>query len=117
MEIYAKDNKVLSYNNKYIKPKASSETWVLNETLDLSSKFDYSINFNSNGTEFIRMVSGGTLAPGVINYNLDYYMASGLSNAYFGEFNSWNNQAYRTITFLEPPTGELLAWLQSNGVK
>lgn len=27
------------------------------------------------------------------------------------------NQAYRTITFLEPPTGELLTWLQANGAK
>lgn len=25
--------------------------------------------------------------------------------------------AYRTITFLEPPTGDLLAWLQVNAVK
>lgn len=30
---------------------------------------------------------------------------------------SWVNQAYRTITFLEPPTGDLLTWLQANGVK
>ena len=29
----------------------------------------------------------------------------------------WIDQAYRTITFLEPPTDELLAWLQNNGVK
>lgn len=26
-------------------------------------------------------------------------------------------EAYRTITFLEPPTGDLLAWLQVNAVK
>jgi hypothetical protein len=29
----------------------------------------------------------------------------------------WTNDAYRTITFLEPPTGALLAWLQENAVK
>ena len=27
------------------------------------------------------------------------------------------DQAYRTITFLEPPTGNLLTWLQANGTK
>lgn len=30
---------------------------------------------------------------------------------------NWTNDAYRTITFLEPPTGDLLAWLQENAVK
>lgn len=29
----------------------------------------------------------------------------------------WANQAYRTITFLEDPTGDLLTWLQANGTK
>ncbi len=30
---------------------------------------------------------------------------------------TWINQAYRTITFDEEPTGDLLAWLQVNAVK
>lgn len=29
----------------------------------------------------------------------------------------WTNEAYRTVTFLEPPTGDLLKWLQKNAVK
>lgn len=29
----------------------------------------------------------------------------------------WVDQAYRTITFIEPPTGDLLTWLQANGTK
>lgn len=29
----------------------------------------------------------------------------------------WTDEAYRTITFLEPPTGDLLTWLQTNGTK
>lgn len=91
---------------------------MLNETLDLSSKFDYIIDFNSNDTEFTRMVSSNMLAPGAINHNLNYYDASGdRIVVYLGDFNRWDNQAYRTITFLEPPTGNLLTWLQTNGVK
>lgn len=27
---------------------------------------------------------------------------------------TWTNQAYRTITFDEEPTGDLLTWLQAN---
>ena len=40
-----------------------------------------------------------------------------------GETNAINSTTvkmktnYRTITFLEPPTGELLTWLQANAVK
>lgn len=30
---------------------------------------------------------------------------------------TWINQAYRTITFDEAPTGDLLAWLQANAVQ
>lgn len=30
---------------------------------------------------------------------------------------TWINQAYRTITFDEEPTGDLLAWLQANAVQ
>jgi hypothetical protein len=30
---------------------------------------------------------------------------------------NWINSAYRTVTFLDPPTGDLLTWLQANAVK
>ncbi len=29
----------------------------------------------------------------------------------------WQNEAYRTVTFLESPSGELLTWLQASAVK
>lgn len=32
-------------------------------------------------------------------------------------FGVWTKETYRTVTFLEPPTGGLLAWLQANAVK
>lgn len=32
-------------------------------------------------------------------------------------FTGWRSESCRTLTFLEPPTGELLAWLQANAVK
>lgn len=109
MEIYAKDNKVLSYNNKCIKPKASGETWVLNNG-SLSGKIDVNINFISNNQNWNEIVC----MQG--KFYADIYYISGTSNqlVFAG---SWVNQAYRNITFLEPPTGDLLTWLQANGVK
>lgn len=113
METYAKDNKVLSYNNKCIKPKASSETWVLNEMTalgrDFVNSFVFNINFISNRANYqnIAVVSSGPI-DGELLYNdfSVYYIDGG------GE-----DQAYRTITFLELPAGDLLTWLQSNGIK
>lgn len=32
-------------------------------------------------------------------------------------FDAWTSQAYRKLTFDAPPTGDLLTWLQANGVK
>lgn len=32
-------------------------------------------------------------------------------------FTNWQNEAYRTVTFLESPSGELLTWLQASAVK
>ena len=34
-----------------------------------------------------------------------------------GPTNTWTDQKYRTIKFLEPPTGDFLTWLQANAVK
>lgn len=34
-----------------------------------------------------------------------------------GVIYTWYNEEYRTVTFLEPPTGDLLTWLQANAVK
>lgn len=50
-----------------------------------------------------------------------YYKKSSGNSVYVakqeGEGNNkatWTNQAYRTITFDEEPTGDLLTWLQAN---
>ena len=43
-------------------------------------------------------------------------------NIYYDDITVWNRKGWefesnKTITFLEPPTGDLLTWLQQNGVK
>ena len=46
-----------------------------------------------------------------------YYDNKDDTLVYEGYGNGWRSDAYRTITFLESPTGDLLTWLQSNAVK
>lgn len=110
MEIYSKDNKVLSYNNKCIKPKVNSETWVLNDVLNLDIDIFLEVDFISNNM---------SLALIHMDYdsNMLFY-GEPIAGAFivYSEEN-WTDQAYRTITFFKPPTGELLTWLQNNGVK
>lgn len=119
MEIYVKDNKALSLNSKFLTPAASGETWIINEVPDTSEQFSYDVQFTSNEQKCIEIASGGTLAPGQTSYNLQYRFDNtvALSAVYSPEFNRWTNEAYRTITFLAPPTGDLLTWLQANGTK
>lgn len=40
-----------------------------------------------------------------------------IENSMSSDSGQWINEAYRTVTFLEPPTGDLLEWLQKNAVK
>ena len=76
----------------------------------LSGKIDVNINFISNNQNWneILCMQG--------KFYADIYYISG-TNKQIVFVGSWVNQSYRTITFLEPPTGELLTWLQANGTK
>ena len=46
-----------------------------------------------------------------------YFYGDNFVDAFSGSDHEWADQKYRTITFLEPPTGALLTWLQANAVK
>ena len=85
---------------------SSGETWVLNETYNDGGMGSYNINFTSNGETFGQFSYGDMPR---------WYIKYGETNAYFNGV--WANQAYRTVTFATPPTGDLLTWLQNNGVK
>lgn len=49
--------------------------------------------------------------------NVVYYDNKEDTSVYEPYGHGWKSDAYRTITFLESPTGDLLAWLQENAVK
>lgn len=133
MEVYSYDNKMLSVNGKYLSPKASGETWVL--TLDnfltpvtITNPITTEIPFISNTTAFtkIRIYEMPDIYNGQHAYSkrLYYYKEDGtyiVAGKYYYADNSYIgkeiNTDYLVITFLETPTGELLTWLQNNGVK
>lgn len=114
MQIYMKDGKALKINGGgYLSPKASGETWVLNERPNFDKtgeEISLQIDFISNNMSFDLINVG---------YGQDVLFYGGPTTGVFPAYDSgeWTNQAYRTITFLEPPTGDLLTWLQANGTK
>lgn len=106
----------------YEKPSSSGETWLLNETLQNNSLVygknsdwavgadEYSIyqsvEFTSNNTKYYGLCNYDDTRPPVMTAQSLTVYNSG-----------WTNEAYRTIIFATPPTGDLLTWLQANGTK
>lgn len=82
-----------------------AETWVLNATITVPSA-ELSAAFTSNGMEFTS-ISG---AISILYYN-------GTKNIKVYANRAWTNSAYRTLVFDFAQTGDLLTWLQANGVK
>lgn len=112
----------------------ATETWILNETIDISigkdlpgtfgKNFKLNVgNFTCGGSSYICFAfdwagnnsSTGGEAFGVSN--------SANDNSYTEIYTApdvgtgWKGQAYRTIVFETAPSGDLLTWLQANGTK
>lgn len=85
-------------------------TWVLNEDTNVYPSIPMSAQFVSNGQLFYGLSSGPMLS---------YWVNSDASDivVVVDEGGAWVNTAYRTIQLLEPPTDELLTWLNYCGVK
>ena len=113
MEVYAIGGKPLMLDGKLCKVAAGGqETWVIDESPNfdnIGEDIFLQIDFISNNTSF-NLIN-------VLHSEDIYY--GGPTTGVFIVYGSgeWTSQAYRTITFLEPPTGELLTWLQANGIK
>ena len=91
----------------------AKETWVIKSSA--AGEFATTqISFTSNGQKF---TSIGAINDGytfILRY--DNNEVAGYDPSFGGVY-EFDNEAYRTITFDTPPTGELLTWLQSNAVK
>ena len=96
--------------------KQEGETWVLNSDLDSAGDLTtQTIDFTSNGQSFTSLVfvSPSGLGPAQAQ-GMRYLPGAG---KVYVPFSGWTDDAYRTITFSTPPTGDLLTWLQANGTK
>ena len=115
MKIYMKDGKALSYNQQFFTPKSTGETWVLNEGKDIDyPSMSKAVTFLSNDTLFYGLYASSVVLGYWLDNSGDDVVYVTIEDANYVTF---TDQAYRTITFLEPPTGDLLEWLNYCGVK
>jgi len=89
--------------------KKVSLTWYFNETLTASETLIFSVRFSSNFQEFreIKIYASNSVVS-QLNYN------AFRKTAVWSKAIGWNNEKFRTVTFDEEPTGDLLTFLQAN---
>lgn len=98
----------------YEPPEAAKETWVLNDVINTTTAFSFSASFTSNGVSYTSLETGITL---LVGHDVRYVNSSGYNNVYSPDAGRWLNQAYRKLIFDSPASGDLLTWLQANGLK
>lgn len=95
-------------------------TWVINEKPDIPySPVSWNADFICEALPSIQKCYVITMGyyPSAGLYAIGYGQgAIGSPDVYYST-KGWLNNAYRTITFREPPTGDLLTWLQANAVQ
>lgn len=94
---------------------AAKETWVIKR--DAAGEFATTqIAFTSNGQKFTS-IGANSSAGSYIILRYDNNEVAGYDIAGGGVVYEFDNEAYRKLTFDTQPTGALLTWLQSNGIK
>ena len=104
----------------YQTPGESLATWLTNCAVPIVEKWElnesptppvdaegnpatFNTDFVSNGARFNTIWQDGSLRYG--------------DQSVYVEGGGWSNINYQTLYFVEAPTGDLLAWLQTNGTK
>lgn len=104
-----------------------SETWVINETPTFPAQAG---DVNGSALCMLTLSDGTTYQSSHFTVGntgkLGQYISAEVGtpenliytvNGVFVAWTGWYDSGCRTITFLEPPTGDLPAWLQANAVK
>ena len=91
----------------------AKETWVIKSSAT-GAFATTQISFTSNGRKFTSIGANGVGTFIVLHY--DNNEVAGYDPGVGGGY-EFDNEAYRTITFDTPPTGDLLTWLQANATK
>ena len=98
-----------------------AKIWQINETFTQNETIGWSVEFTSNGRNFISLGCETNLMYGYTNTSgqTELLYLTTPSNG----IHTWRDpntgedtSAYRTVTFETEPTGDLLAWLQANAV-
>ena len=102
-----------------------AETWVFNNTVDDFEYGTYTDSGDTVGTDitpFWVSYDGTFISNGITYKGFLFGKPGGFtppitsgSGITVYEDSSWIDEAYRTITFEEAPTGDFLTWLQANG--
>ena len=96
-------------------------TWTLNQSLDFSTKFESYIEFkaiNNPGVKYGKIEIGTSAFGGALYYY--QHVDTSYERVLVVDEEGWRGSNYttlRTIAFAEEPTGQLLTWLNNNGVK
>lgn len=98
-----------------------SLTWYFNETIDITSQPDNFWGYSSGiAVSFVSGYYGFTYDHLIRDYDDTYGVRTLIYYRKINETrelayrNGWRGEVYRTITFDELPTGDLLTWLQAN---
>lgn len=93
------------------KQATDGKTWLLNNKLTINESATYNVNFVSNQMSFnsLRMESGK-----LKNLYYDSELAYAIDPVGGA---TWYDEAFRKVEFITAPTGDLLTWLEANGVK
>lgn len=103
------------FNRPRAKKKVSL-TWYFNNTITITESVEYAAVFTlySIDKSFIKLrLTKGTKQSTMQGF---YQMAPGFTQkiSLYANTSGWAKQDYRTITFEEEPTGDLLAFLEAN---
>ena len=124
-QVYFHDNTLWADANYrvvefYQTPDESLATWLTNCAVPIVEKWElnesptppvdaegnpttFNTDFVSNGARFNTIWQDGSLRYG--------------DQSVYVEGGGWNNANYKTLYFIEAPTGELLTWLQANATR
>lgn len=105
------DGTTSPYTLKKKQASSGGETWLLNKELTINEAAQYNVIFISNEMTFNTLRTESGKIKNLYYDNELAYAKDPVGGA------TWYDAAFRTVKFVTAPTADLLAWLQSNGVK
>lgn len=105
------------FNEPRRRQKKVSLTWYFNDDITITKSVEYEAAFTiaTSGKNFIALKLNRdprrSMIQGIYKLPLAGYTQK---LALYTNLDGWSKQEYRTITFEEEPTGDLLTFLQAN---